>query len=456
MMIRAAQIASHRRYIPVCTCTSAEPSWAVGALLDSQPFAKRLGLLSHRLVVRVSATSPCHIIPWLQRQQSQVMQWVTAKPHSRLQDTCFLVLASSPALSAVSLTILWVSGGNESLHWSMQQWRSAGSQGAFRPRSRHCRTGLSCKSCHMSIYVENILDAALHQTSRHSVHHVATCVTWMTATQYCLMHALLLSLDQIPSDTLHQFHAYMKLLSLIDWHRLQSQSMKAFTTASWGPSACWSPHYTVPHAVISVESLPQGQSGMWHACTKGHAEAVSELLSHGGRTNDADENVRLPAPMPCLNPLPQSPDSIPCLNPKLQTLNPLPQVPASNLCLNPPAWTPYLSPLPLLRADMHLFLVLEVCSFCWSGLTGALHSALDDHTTIIPRNHKDLCHVHLYHDHTLQNTHVSSRNRDHSALLSWDGIWSVLSLALPWSSLRWSTIIKPLRWQVAVASDSWC
>ncbi len=103
------------------------------------------------------------------------------------------------------------------------------------------------------------------------------------------------------------------------------------------------PHDTVPHAVISVERLPQGQSGMWHACTKGHAEVVSELLSHGGRTNDADEDVRctLPAPMPCsipcLSPLTQSPASIPCLNPKVQTLNPLPQVPASNLCLKPPA-----------------------------------------------------------------------------------------------------------------------
>ncbi len=113
MMTRTAQTASHRRYIPACK--SAEPRWAVGALLDPQQFAKNIGHLSHRLPVRVSATAPCHIIPCLQRQESQVMQWVTAMPHSRLQDTCICVLATPPAMTAVSLIFLCVSGGNESL-----------------------------------------------------------------------------------------------------------------------------------------------------------------------------------------------------------------------------------------------------------------------------------------------------------------------------------------------------
>ena len=74
----------------------------------------------------------------------------------------------------------------------------------------------------------------------------------------------------------------------------------------------------------------QGQSGMWHACTKGHAEVVSELLSHGGSANDADEDVslRLSAPTPCLNPLTQFSASIPCLKS-------LPQVLASSPCLKP-------------------------------------------------------------------------------------------------------------------------
>ena len=130
--------------------------------------------------------------------------------------------------------------------------------------------------------------------------------------------------------------------------------------------------------------------------------------------------------MPCLNPLPQFPASPRCLKPCLNLLpQPLassprlkssPQVPASNLCLNPPP--PYLRPpLPLLRPDMQLFLFLELCPFCCSGLTGALHSALDDHTTIIPRNHNGLCQNYLYHDHTLQNTHVSSRRNDDSLWL---------------------------------------
>ena len=63
----------------------------------------------------------------------------------------------------------------------------------------------------------------------------------------------------------------------------------------------------MPHAFISVRILLQGQSGMWLACTKGHAEVISELLSHGGSANDADEDVsiRVSALMACLKPLPQ-------------------------------------------------------------------------------------------------------------------------------------------------------
>ncbi len=61
MMIRAAQIASHRRYIPACK--SAEPRWAVDALLDPQQFAKK----TDHLCVCVSATAPCHFIPCLQK-----------------------------------------------------------------------------------------------------------------------------------------------------------------------------------------------------------------------------------------------------------------------------------------------------------------------------------------------------------------------------------------------------
>ena len=36
-------------------------------------------------------------------------------PHSRLQGTCILVLATPPTLTPVSLTFLRISGGNESL-----------------------------------------------------------------------------------------------------------------------------------------------------------------------------------------------------------------------------------------------------------------------------------------------------------------------------------------------------
>lgn len=97
------------------------------------------------------------------------------------------------------------------------------------------------------------------------------------------------------------------------------------------------------HAFNSVENLLQGQSGMWHACTNGHAEVVSELLSHGGSANDADEDVSFTLSAPCLKPLPQPPASISCLN-----LPPQPS--ASDFCLNPLphglASGPHLKPLP--------------------------------------------------------------------------------------------------------------
>jgi len=205
----------------------------------------------------------------------------------------------------------------------------------------------------------------------------------------CDRHASKPSLDacivaQSPPDILHQLRAQLQLFGLIDCHRLQSQSLEASIQLLHAGHR--SPHDSVPHAFISVRIVLQGQNGMWHACTKGHAEVVSELLSHGSSANDADEDVslRLSAPTPspnplpgppassfCLNsmtkfpaPMPRPPDSMPCLDPLPQPmphppasnhasifcLNPLPQPLASTPCLNPlpqpPASTPCLNPLP--------------------------------------------------------------------------------------------------------------
>lgn len=115
------------------------------------------------------------------------------------------------------------------------------------------------------------------------------------------------------------------------------------------------------HAFVSVENLLQGQSGMWHACTNGHAEVVSELLPHGGSANDADEDVSFTLSAPCLKPLPEPPASISCLNLPPQPsassfcLKSLPHPPASSLCLTPLPWIsasiPCLKALPQVPAS---------------------------------------------------------------------------------------------------------
>ena len=149
---------------------------------------------------------------------------------------------------------------------------------------------------------------------------------------------------------------------------------------------------------------------MWHACTNGHAEVVSELLSHGGSANDADEDVSFTLSAPCLNPLPRFSASISRLNPlppvsaSSPCLKSLPHPPASSLCLTPlpqisasipclralpqvPA-SPYLNPssqLPSATTQGRLAFVLcpsiQSYSYCWSGLTGINFLELVD-----PRN----------------------------------------------------------------------